>query len=86
MNPAVWARAGGLHSQTAYRHRDRPASFGVKRSEAASSAQGEYPVIVDPEDWTDDLMDDETGLLTGWSAPLYDRRNVHNRGLRCKAG
>ena len=60
-------------------HRDRLARFGSEYIEASLAATGRRPVIVDPEEVKDDLVQDMIDVLTSMCARLYGRRSARNR-------
>lgn len=66
-------------------HKDRLARFGVEHLQAALSATGRELVILDPEETTDDLVEDMTDVLTSMCALLYGQRAAKNRAARAVA-
>ena len=60
-------------------HRDRLARFGSEYIEAALAAMGRRLIVVDPEEVTDDLVQDMIDVLTSMCARLYGRRSARNR-------
>jgi predicted site-specific integrase-resolvase len=66
-------------------HRDRFARFGAEYVEAALSAQGRRLLVADPAGVDDDLVRDETEILTSLCARLYGRCAARNRAERAVA-
>ena len=69
-------------------HRDRLGRMNTELAEAAMSAHGRRPVVLDPDEVDDDLVPDVTEVLTSFCARLYGRRSARNRAekaLRCAA-
>ena len=60
-------------------HRDRLARFGSESIEAALAAMGRRLIVVDPEEVTDDLVQDMIDVLTSMCARLYGHRSARNR-------
>jgi putative resolvase len=63
-------------------HRDRLARFGVEHIQAALAAHGRRVLVADPDETTDDLVQDMIEVLTSFCARLYGRRGARNRALR----
>jgi len=66
-------------------HRDRFARYGAEYVEAALSAQGRRPLVVDPAEADDDLVGEITEILTSMCARLYGRRAAADRARRAVA-
>ncbi len=66
-------------------HRDRFARFGAEYVEVALSAQGRWPLVVDPAEVDDDLVRDVTEILTSLCTRLYGRLAAKNRAARLTA-
>lgn len=63
-------------------HRDRLMRFGSQYVEAALAASGRRLIVVEPDEVTDDLMQDIGDALTSMCARLYGRRSARNRAQR----
>ncbi len=66
-------------------HGDRLARFGVGHLQAALSAAGRELVILDPEESTDDLVEDITEMLTLMCVRLYGQGVAKVRAARAIA-
>ena len=69
----------------AVEHRDRLMRFGAEYVEAALAAQGRRLLVVDPQERTDDLVQDMIDGLSSFCARLYGRRSARNRAKRAMA-
>jgi putative resolvase len=63
-------------------HRDRLARFGSEYIEAALIASGRRLIVVEPDEVTDDLVQDMIDVLTSFCARLYGRRSARRRAER----
>lgn len=63
-------------------HKDRLARFGAESLEAAREASGRKLFVVDPQELTDDLVQDMIDGLTRFCARLYGRRSARHRAER----
>ncbi|MFU8853321.1 IS607 family transposase [Micromonospora sp. SL1-18] len=66
-------------------HKDRLARFGVEHLQAALAATGRRLVVLDPDESTDDLVEDMAGVLTSLCARLCGQRAGKYRAARALA-
>ncbi|MEU8260616.1 IS607 family transposase [Micromonospora sp. NPDC048999] len=63
-------------------HEDRLARFGVEHLQAAFVATDRRLVVLDPEESTNDLVNDLAGVLRSLCGRLYGRRAAKSRAAR----
>ena len=63
-------------------HRDRLMRFGIEYVDAALSAQGRKPLVIDDEEMKDDFVWDLHEVIVSLCERLYGKRSVKNRAKR----
>lgn len=63
-------------------HRDRLARMNAELVEAALAANGRRLVVLEPDEVSNDLMQDMIDVLTSFCARLYGRRSARNRAMK----
>ena len=66
-------------------HRDRLMRFGFEYVEAALAAQGRRIVVIEPEEMTDDIVQDLHEVIVSMCARLYGKRSAKNRAQKALA-
>jgi len=63
-------------------HRDRLARFGVEMIESVLNSQGRKILIINEDEYKDDIVQDFVSLATSMCARIYGKRSAKQRAKR----